>query len=225
MHRFASRPTLEIALYFSAIAGLTPAFACETLCAHTGGARIESTARGVHPFTVIDPDHDDAYLYRLPYGDAQSHPVLQGYSDALSHRGAEEFTVDFGMPEGTPVHAAREGTVVRVEDGHTRACWAAGCGEFANFVTVLHADGTLGEYYHLAPGSAVVEVGDEVARGQVLARSGNTGYSTAAHLHFGVYRAARSGATQSIPVRFLTRNGVALEPRTGARYSNPAGGR
>lgn len=223
MHCFALRPSLKLVAIASILSALTPALACETLCAHAGGARIEATELAEYPFAVVDPDHDDAYLYRLPYADAESHPVLQSYGETLSHRGAEEFTVDFGMPEGTLVHAARGGLVVRVEDAHARACWAVGCGEFANFVTVMHDDGTLGEYYHLAPHSALVEVGDQVARGQALARSGNTGYSTAPHLHFGVYRAARAGGTQSIPVRFLTRGGVALEPRTGARYQNPAG--
>jgi murein DD-endopeptidase MepM/ murein hydrolase activator NlpD len=167
----------------------------------------------------LDADHDDAYLYRLPYGNHVSYAVLQSYGSRLSHRGAEQFTVDFRMPEGTLVHAAREGIVALVEDSHAVACWSAGCGRFANFVVVVHEDGTTGEYYHLARGSAMVAVGDDVARGQALARSGNTGYTTGPHLHFGVYRASLSGA-QSIAVRFLARVGIVGYPRTGARYEN-----
>lgn len=168
----------------------------------------------------IDPDHDDDYLYRLPYADGVSFPVIQSYGAKLSHRGAEQYTVDFGMPVGTPVHAAREGVVVLVEDSHDGNCWHAECGRLANFVVVLHSDGTTGEYFHLAQGSAVVRSGEAVRRGQRLALSGNTGYSTAPHLHFGVYRAAVDGHTQSLAVRFRTRGGAVSVPRTGGRYLN-----
>jgi murein DD-endopeptidase MepM/ murein hydrolase activator NlpD len=145
---------------------------------------------------------------------------LQSYGARLSHRGSEYYTVDFGMPVGTPVHAARGGVVVLVEDGNDRGCWQEGCDRFANFVVVLHSDGTTGEYFHLERGSVVVRVGDAVRRGQLLARSGNTGYTTAPHLHFGVYRAAPDGSTFSLPVRFQTRTGVINAPRSGAYYLN-----
>jgi murein DD-endopeptidase MepM/ murein hydrolase activator NlpD len=171
---------------------------------------------------AIDADHDDTYEYRLPYADDQSYPVTQGYGARLSHRGAEQFTVDFGMPAGTPVQAAREGVVVLAEDSHATGCWSDECARLANFVVVLHADGTTGEYFHLQRGSVQVRVGERVQRGQRLALSGNTGYSTAPHLHFGVYRTGRDGGTQSVAVRFLTREGLIGEPRTGARYLNVA---
>ncbi len=169
---------------------------------------------------LVDADHDDEYLYRLPYGDDASFPIIQGYSAKLSHRGPEQFTLDFGMPVGTPVHAARDGVVVLLEDSYDLGCGDEECGQFANFVVVLHSDGTTGEYFHLAQGSARVELGERVQRGQLLALSGNTGYSTAPHLHFGVYRAARDRGTESLSVRFLTRGGAVSSPRSGARYLN-----
>ena len=86
----------------------------------------------------------------LPYGDAESYPVIQGYGSRLSHRGTEHYTVDFGMPVGTPVHAARDGVVALAEDSHDVGCWREECGRLANFIVVLHADGTTGEYFHLA---------------------------------------------------------------------------
>ena len=168
----------------------------------------------------LDPDHDDSYEYRLPYGDAVTYPVIQGYGAKLSHFGTEQYTVDFGMAVGTPVTAARDGVVVLIEDSHDGTCWRADCARLANFVVVLHSDGTTGEYFHLERGSVVVHTGDAVGRGQVLALSGNTGYSTAPHLHFGVYRTERDGETRSVAVRFLTREGPIGRPRTGARYLN-----
>jgi len=181
-----------------------------------------STAMDRHDLIVgaIDPDHDDSYDYRLPYGDTVSYPVIQGYGARLSHRGVEQYTVDFGMPVGTPVHAARDGVVVLAEDSHDLGCWREECGRLANFIVLLHSDGTTGEYFHLQRGSVQVRLGQHVERGQLLALSGNTGYTTAPHLHFGVYRTERDGRTQSLAVRFLTRGGSVTEPRTGARYLN-----
>jgi len=91
----------------------------------------------------------------------------------------------------------------------------------ANFVVVLHSDGTTGEYFHLERGSVQVRAGQNVSRGQRLARSGNTGFSTAPHLHFGVYRTGRDRTTESLAVRFETRRGTVGTPRSGARYLNP----
>src|SRR5690606_40628700 len=101
-------------------------------------------------------DHDDGYEYRLPYADSESHPVIQGYGAKLSHRGPEQYTVDFGMPVGTPVHAARDGVVVLVEDARDGGCWRDECARLANFIVVLHTDGTTGEYFHLERGSPTV---------------------------------------------------------------------
>ena len=107
----------------------------------------------------IDADHDDGYLYRLPYGTDVSYPIIQGHDAKLSHHGTEHFTLDFGMPVGTPVHAARDGVVVLVEDSHAFGCAREECGRLANFVVVLHSDGTTGEYFHLERGSVQLRVG------------------------------------------------------------------
>lgn len=176
--------------------------------------------RYFYDWTVGDQDatHDDDYLYTLPYEPGHRYRVLQGYGSRFSHTGLERYTVDFDMPEGTPVHAAREGVVARVVEEHDRGCWRDGCGQYANFIVVLHADGTTGEYYHLRKDGALVEPGEHVQRGQLIGLSGNTGHTTMPHLHFGVYRASSWGATQSVPVRFATAEGVVVTPRRGRGY-------
>ena len=192
-----------------------------------GGARVAASSQWSAAMSRadvrlgrIDADHDNDYLYRLPYGDGVSFPIIQGYGAKLSHHGVERFALDFGMPVGTWVHAAREGVVVLVEDSHGFGCAREECAALANFVVVLHSDGTTGEYFHLEQGSAVVRVGDRVARGQRIARSGDTGFSTTPHLHFGVYRTASDNTTQSLAVRFKTRRGAVGAPRSGAHYLN-----
>lgn len=165
-----------------------------------------------------DVNHDDDHLYALPYASANTYRVLQGYGSRFSHTGREEFAVDFDMDVGTPVHAARSGIVARIEESHSRGCWEDGCGKFANYIVVLHSDGTTGEYYHLQHDGALVSVGDSVARGQLIALSGNTGHTTMPHLHFAVYRAVEWGRTQSIAVRFQSADGIIERPRRGARY-------
>jgi len=165
--------------------------------------------------------HDDSIVYQLPFASGESWKVLQGYGSRFSHTGLERYTVDFDMPVGTPVFAARNGVIVRTKENNDRACWEADCGRFANFVIVLHDDETTGEYYHLNKDGVIVEVGERVIAGQMIGYSGNTGKSTMPHLHFGVYRAAPWGKTESIPVRFATSGGVLHKPRAGARYRHP----
>lgn len=168
-----------------------------------------------------DAAHDDSQVYRLPYAAGRSYRVLQGYGSRFSHTGLEEFAVDFRMPEGTPVHAARAGVVARIEEAHARGCWEDGCGDYANYIVILHDDLTTGEYYHLQQNGVLVEPGERVAAGQQIGFSGNTGHTTMPHLHFAVYRAAEWGRTQSIPVRFATTRGIVDHPRRGARYRAP----
>ncbi len=171
-------------------------------------------------WTVGDKNavHDDDHVYALPYAPGRAYRVIQGYGSRFSHTGLEEFAVDFDMPIGTPVHAARAGVVARVEESHDIGCWRDGCGRYANYIVILHDDGTTGEYYHLQQNGSLVDVGDVVERGQQIGFSGNTGHTTMPHLHFAVYRAADWGNTQSIPVRFLTADGIIERPRRGARY-------
>jgi murein DD-endopeptidase MepM/ murein hydrolase activator NlpD len=162
--------------------------------------------------------HDDSYVYRLPYASDHRYRVLQTFGSSFSHKGREQYAVDFNMTVGTAVHAARGGVVANVEASHTRGCWEKGCGKYANFIVILHSDGTTGEYYHLKQRGVVVDSGDQVKRGELIGYSGNTGHTTMPHLHFAVYRPVEWGRTQSLPFRFKDTDGVIEQLRRGGRY-------
>ncbi|GAA0853954.1 M23 family metallopeptidase [Aliiglaciecola litoralis] len=146
--------------------------------------------------------HNDQYRYSLPYAANQKYPIVQGYGGGWSHNGASKYALDFDMPIGTPVHAAREGTVIDLTQHHRKGGAHRRFAKYANFVTVLHDDDTTGEYYHLRYQGAAVKVGDKVLVGDLIGYSGNTGFSSMPHLHFAVYKAKSHGKFESIPVQF-----------------------
>ncbi len=199
---------------------LAPRESATAMRLHPREGYVRSDYRTYFEWTIgdFDANHDDDHVYAFPYAPGRSYRILQGYGSRFSHRGLEEFAIDFDMREGTPVHAARAGIVARVEERHNKGCWAKGCGQYANYIVVLHSDGTTGEYYHLKQDGALVEVGDMVTRGQKIGLSGNTGHTALPHLHFAVYRASTWGETQSIPIRFQSADGVISRPRNGGRH-------
>jgi murein DD-endopeptidase MepM/ murein hydrolase activator NlpD len=165
-----------------------------------------------------DVKHDDTYLYALPYMPGASFKVTQGYHGTFSHTGPDEYAIDWKMPEGTPVLAAREGTVVTVKDHFDKGGPHRKYEDCANMVVVKHSDGTLANYCHLAPRSAKVRVGQKVRAGELLAASGNTGFTSGPHLHFAVFKARDGYGRQTIPVKFRTANGSGITLVAGKTY-------
>ena len=94
---------------------LAPQESARVMMLSRADERFEGRYRYFFEWTVGDKDavHDDDHLYALPYASGKSYRVLQGYGSRFSHTGLEAYAVDFDMPEGTPVHAARGGVVRR----------------------------------------------------------------------------------------------------------------
>jgi len=162
------------------------------------------------------------YVYGLPYPAGLTFSVLQGWRGAFSHRGSNEYAIDFDCPVATPVLAARPGIVVAA---NAAAQGAGTTPEYVdykrtNFVLVQHDDGTLGEYMHLSPSGIEVAPGQRVTRGQSIALSGNTGYSSTPHLHFQVMTAGDDGVSaRSFPFRLAVAPNRVEEPVQGRRYA------
>lgn len=163
--------------------------------------------------------HATNQLYLLPFAPGRSFRVVQGPGGAFSHTGGARFAIDFGMPVGTPVFAARGGLVVLVRDGFDIGGSNPALKLKANEIFVRHSDATLGEYVHLQKDGMKVKVGDTVTAGQMIALSGNTGYTQGPHLHFMVFRAKDSKARESLPIRFVTNEGSGLTLHQGWRYT------
>lgn len=141
----------------------------------------------------------DATGFRLPFEPGIEVPIHQGWNGRYSHNGESAYAYDFGLYDGTPVLAAASGVVSYTHSGET-ACGGAALRMHANFITIDHPDGSATQYGHLS--TVDVEVGDVVAAGDPIGRSGKTGYTGCMpHLHFA--RQVQGGpVTQSLPVYF-----------------------
>jgi murein DD-endopeptidase MepM/ murein hydrolase activator NlpD len=153
--------------------------------------------------------------YRVPFALGSSFKVTQTYPQRISHTTADTaYAVDLAVPDGTPIYAAREGTVINVHHDFFRGAPDPALLDQANVVEILHDDGTIGLYAHLHWESIRVQPGQGVRRGQYIADSGNTGQSTGPHLHFAVIRNAGMRA-ESVPVQFAGSGGAVVTAQTG----------
>lgn len=149
-----------------------------------------------------DPGTDarDGVNYALPFYPGTEFSLDQGFNGAFSHHDVQSrYSLDLGVPEGTPVLAARDGVVMQVEeDFRGRGLDAKRFGDRANYVRVVHDDGSMALYAHLVPRSTLYRPGDHVRTGDFLGKVGSTGFTTGPHLHFSVQKNADM-ALQSIP--------------------------
>ncbi|MCB9674153.1 MAG: M23 family metallopeptidase [Alphaproteobacteria bacterium] len=130
---------------------------------------------------------------------------IEGYEQITSllkdrprHRG-----MDFKAPEGTPIVSPRDGVVTRVD-------WNVK--NNGNCVEVRYPDGTLARFLHLS--QTDVKEGARVAKGSVVGLSGNTGHSTAPHLHYELEK--NEQVVDPIDYHGLTRR--TLDPAERARF-------
>jgi murein DD-endopeptidase MepM/ murein hydrolase activator NlpD len=163
-----------------------------------------------------DAEHNAERPYRAPFATAKKFIVSQAFPVGVTHNTVDSYyAVDFAMPIGTDVYAARGGRVIEVASTNFRSGPnPEEDGASANLIRILHEDGTFGVYAHLNWNTIRVKPGDEVERGEYIADSGNTGFSTGPHLHFVVVRNNGLG-TESVPVVFEGPNGTEINPEYG----------
>jgi murein DD-endopeptidase MepM/ murein hydrolase activator NlpD len=142
---------------------------------------------------------EESSEYVLPYTQTTSYKLLQGYNGPWGHEKHCAFAYDFQMPIGTPVHAARSGKVVHIEQRYRDGTRKPG---EENVVVVQHDDGTFARYYHLTQNGVKVALGDNVKQNQAIASSGDSGASAGPHLHFDVTKDCFEWGCQTIKMEF-----------------------
>ena len=126
--------------------------------------------------------------YRQPFeGDW---PITQKYGDQITssfHTG-----IDYACPEGTPILASNDGTVVVARTD------SSANGGYGKYVAIRHKDGNSTIYGHL--NHFIVAPENVVKQSQVIGYSGNTGNSTGPHLHFEARKIWRDYRTHFDPM-------------------------
>lgn len=164
---------------------------------------------------VLKPQDEAHGAYHYPWKHGDTYNVGQGNNNpGGSHTGSQAFAFDFGLPSGTEVRAARDGTVEWFQQSQTshydpsspttasnQPYPAGDLRNWGNALRVRHLGGFTSWYFHLTPNSVKVKVGDKVAAGTVLALSDNTGRTSGPHLHFQVQADSKNWG-QSVAISF-----------------------
>jgi len=122
--------------------------------------------------------------------------------------------IDFRASVGTPIKAALSGTVIGTSNTD-KACPGA---SYGNWVMLRHNNGLSTLYAHLS--LIKVTEGQILITGDVLGYSGNTGYSTGPHLHFGVY-ATQGTKIQNYNFKSCKGKSTIMPLATREAYLNP----
>jgi len=159
--------------------------------------------------------HRPARPYRVPYSVGQAFRITQAYPTAITHvTPGSRYAIDIALPDQTAIVAARSGRVINVAHKNFRGGVQPTMLDEANFVEILHDDDTVAMYAHLHWDSIRVHPGQMVSRGEYIADSGNTGFTTGPHLHFSVTRNAGLKG-ESVAIVFAGPNDAPVTPQTG----------
>jgi len=186
---------------------------------------VSSTTSTSEPATSLAPTTsdagpdrrgNDACLARAVFGDPADSPYLlpfpagEGYTVFQSYCHLEsshetQLAYDFWMPIGSQVTAARSGVVRDLREDVSDEAQTS----LLNFVFIEHADGTAAFYAHLTQDGALVEMGQEVEAGELIALSGASG-RTHYHgvLHFQVFRTWPPREEGDVAVNFSNTEGL-----------------
>jgi murein DD-endopeptidase MepM/ murein hydrolase activator NlpD len=160
------------------------------------------------------------YLYSLPYPRSYRFYCTQSsYGSFSHHKGTRAaHAVDFRMPIGTEICAARPGKVVGFRSDSSVGGAKIEFYKCDNFIIVGHGDGTYAYYGHLKKDGVKVSLGQQVSVGQVIGLSGVSGFTSGPHLHFEVYRVENGEQQHAVPIKFLGPQGQQITIEKGKLY-------
>lgn len=178
-------------------------------------------------------------IYRLPFDPDPAWQLWNGnWDDPIAGHGkgdpnsSQAYAFDFvhdadhnGVgEEGQHIRAARAGTVIAMASDRIYNTWNKKPGDpgygapgEGNYVLIRHSDGTVAAYDHLMKDKVFVQNNQQVARGQIIALSGNTGNSSTPHVHFDLrtYWNSPTDLGPTIPIRFEDDHHVCWRPKVG----------
>lgn len=162
-----------------------------------------------YDFILGDPGaiHTPNHYYKIPFAQGKKFKVTQGFEGSTSHNViTRKHAIDIEMPIGTTICACRAGKVVDVVEKFpdTSTTMAE-----TNYIRILHSDGTYGIYAHLTQNGSDVDIGADVSEGGIIGRSGNSGESSAPHLHFAVAK-SNGHVLATIPWKFKDSTGTQI---------------
>jgi len=179
------------------------------------------------PYLILKGDINESeykakdHIYKLPFPGGESTWVIQGNNTSLNHnddppKKYQKYSWDFRRRCGTPVLAARDGTILKVTDTND------GMGGDNNEIQVSQGpvtDVTVAYYLHIQKGSVPAKfrtVGAVVKQGDEIAKVGSVGNSLTGHIHFMV----RKGTTTTVAVSFADVTDDKGIPRTFHSYTS-----
>ena len=178
-------------------------------CGGSGGGSGSPTAptsTGCLDRAVFGEPADSPYV--LPYPVGEAYEVITSYCSSFTF--PDNIGLDFDLPMGSRLVAARPGVAIEVVDGFDDGGASL---DQNNFILIQHGDGSVAFYSHVRQGSARIQTGDSVGVGDRIADSGAAG-APFAHLHFTVYRNAGLDDRDSLPINFRNADGP-LDERGG----------
>jgi murein DD-endopeptidase MepM/ murein hydrolase activator NlpD len=162
-------------------------------------------------------ENTDNYQYQLPFDKGDKHRVVQGYGGLFSH--SHIAALDFEMPIGTAICAARAGLIFSYKDDSDEGGPFSEYKNKANYIIIKHDDGSFGCYWHLKKNGVLIKSG-RVAVGQQIGFSGATGQVLQPHLHFSVKRKLNYQMNSFVKTKFKTAIGITLL-ENGESYERP----
>ena len=126
--------------------------------------------------------------------------IGQGFNQGSHKKWLEDkedftYSIDFLLPIGTEIIASKSGIVTKVKSkgsknysGKNPKLGDEAYKKHMNEIEIKHPDGTYASYSHLKNKGSFVRVKEKVKQGQTVGLSGNTGWSSAPHLDFTIFR-------------------------------------
>lgn len=153
---------------------------------------------------------DTTYRYTLPFLRGKTYRIMQGFNGSYTHhRDYNRYALDFAMPVGDTVCAIRDGIVGFLFADSDVGGKGEAYMDYSNTIMIVHDDGTIVQYSHLATQGVLVELGDRITAGQPIALSGATGNVDGPHLHLNLMKPTPDKLL-SIPLDFKQIRGVEL---------------